>query len=588
MKNILFIILLTVLCSACVDDFLDLKPQDEITEVAYFTKAEHFEFSANHFHKGMLSWRNFDGYYMDYGTDLISWVQDYGMGNIVTSENDEYWEETYEKLRDINILLQKAEEYPGDQGEIVVPLARAKFFRGYHHFFLLQRFGGVPIATIVPDLDSELLTAPRNSRYEVMAQVIADLEAAIPDLPRNSTIGANDIGKVSKEAAQALLSEALLYEATWEKYVGTSTDGDGTTEGAGSAKPAGYPSIDDMLQKSNTLAKDIMDNGGFELWDYNHIPEMKNWSNLYLFNLEDAGSNPAGLDKSSNKETILASKFDFGLYQGNTNIGHTVGGRLAASRYMMDMYLCSDGLPVDKSAVFMGYTGASDEYQNRDYLLTSYQADNDTWDIPEDGSIYLGGAGSGSGAGGRKFRSYNHGSYRNDRQESFDYPIIRYAEVLLIYAETLYEMNGSLTDAQLNESINLTKARAGLPPLTNAFAAANGLDIYEEIVRERTVELFAENTRYNDLKRWGIAEERLNDNVIGAVIEGTEFEGNRDLYVPEGYPYGELSIPTGVGMRRCLVLHGAADRSYAKTDYLFPIPLEQMNLNPNLKQNPGY
>ena len=138
MKNILVIIVLTVLFSACVDNFLDLEPQDEITEAAYYTKAEHFEFSANHFHKGMLSWRNFDGYYMDYGTDLISWSQDYGMGDITTSESDEYWEESYEKLRDINILLQKAEEYTGEQSEITISLARTKFFRAYHHFFLLS------------------------------------------------------------------------------------------------------------------------------------------------------------------------------------------------------------------------------------------------------------------------------------------------------------------------------------------------------------------------------------------------------------------------------------------------------------------
>ena len=92
-----------------------------------------------------------------------------------------------------------------------------------------------------------------------------------------------------------MLSKALLYEATWEKYVGTSTDGDGTSSGAGTAKPSGYPSVTDMLNKSVDLAEDIMENGGFELWDYNHLPEMENKSNHFFFNLEDAGSNPAGL-----------------------------------------------------------------------------------------------------------------------------------------------------------------------------------------------------------------------------------------------------------------------------------------------------
>lgn len=591
MKKILYIIIpgLMLLFSACEDTYLNLDPLDTSTEAAYFTSPDHFKAATNDFYNKMIGWRiHLTDATMDYGTDLTGMAQDYGRGVVVPSASDAFWTDEYRYLRDVNIVIKKAGEYDGDQADIAQYVAVAKFFRAYHHYVLLQRFGGVPVITSVIDLDSEELTGPRNSRYEVVIQILADLDDAIEGLPLEQNIPQSDKGKISKWAAEAFKAKILLYEATWEKYVGTSTDGDGVAAGAGSAKPSGYPSVQEMLTMSNTLAKDVMDNGGYELWNYN--TQLNNWSSLYLFDLEDEGSNPAGLTKSSNKEFILYTKFDYALYQGNTNISHTVAGRLAPTRKFMDMFLCSDGLPVDKSPLFKGYSKVSDEYQNRDYRLTSYFASTGTWDIPVDGSIKLSGPGATNAASYecRKFRSYNYGSYRAANTESFDYPQIRLAEVYLIYAETLYELNGSLSDAELNASINKIKARAGLPALTNAFASANGLDIYDEIMRERAIELFGENNRYNDLKRLGIAEDVLNQDICSTVIEGSEFDGNPALYDANAYPYGEVVKSTGVGDRRVLLLDPASNRNFQRKHYLWPIPLEQINLNSNLTQNPGY
>ncbi|PTN10124.1 RagB/SusD family nutrient uptake outer membrane protein [Mangrovibacterium marinum] len=593
MKKIqLFILSSIMLFTACEDRFIDLEPLDAITEAAYYKSPEHFKAATNYFYDRLLGWKPQDiginADMMDVGTDLTALARDYGRGTVTPSATDDYWTKTYKALRAVNMVLEKADEYAGDDSEIAQYVAVAKFFRAYHHFFLLQRYGGVPIVAKVLDLDSPELQGKRNSRYEVFAQIIKDLEEAIPDLPLEQNIPASDKGKISKWAAEALKAKALLYEATWEMNVGETTDGDGVIEGAGSAKPSEYPSATEMLTEAKDLAKDIMDNGGYELW--NHNDQLSNLSNLYLFDLEDEGSNPAGLDKSTNKEYILYSKFDFALRQGNTNISHTVAFYFAPSRKFMDMFLCSDGLPVDKSPLFQGYTNVSDEYKNRDYRVTSYFADVATWDTPADGSVKLTGPGGQSGAGYscRKFRSYEYGTYRAANQESFDYPIIRLPEIYLIYAEALYELNGSITDEQLNESINKIKIRAGLPPLTNAFASANGLDVYEEILRERAVELFGENSRFNDLKRWGIAEQVLNQDVCGNVIQGTNFEGNAALYTPSAYPYGETVKTTGVGDRSVLLLDPASNRNFQRTDYLYPLPLEEINLNSNLLQNPGY
>ena len=85
----------------------------------------------------------------------------------------------------------------------------------------------------------------------------------------------------------------------------------------------------------------------------------------------------------------------------------------------------------------------------------------------------------------------------------YDFKEFRYAEVLLILAEALYEKNGQITDDQLDITINDLRNRANMPHLTNAFVSANGLNMLEEIRRERTVELAFEGYRRDDLRRWG-------------------------------------------------------------------------------------
>ncbi|PXY39213.1 RagB/SusD family nutrient uptake outer membrane protein [Flavobacterium cheongpyeongense] len=592
MKNIVTTLVLSsvLLFTSCQSDYLDLDPLDAQTEASYFKTPADFKAASNDFYNKMVSWRGVDGSniynFMDFGTDLTSLSQDEGRGNTIAPVSDIYWRNPYKYIRANNILLNAAAQYQGNKTDIAQYVAAAKFFRAWHHFFLLKRYGGVPVVTTVVDVNDGVLYGKRNSRYEVMNQIITDLNEAIPDLPLEQNIAASDKGHLSKWAAKAFKARVLLYEATWEKYVGTTTDGDGVSNGAGTTGNASNTQA--YLEEVIELTKDVMSNGGYELW--NHNAELNNFSMYYLFNLEDAGSNPAGLDKSTNKEFILYNKYDFSLLTGNTNLSHTVGSRLAPSRKFMDMFLCSDGLPVDKSPLFQGYVKVGDEYRNRDYRLTSYFVDLATDAIPVSGAIKLFGPGgdSGSGYANRKFRAYNYGTYRAANTESADYPQIRLAEVYLMYAEALYELNGTITDGQLNESINLIRQRAGLPALTNTFVTTNNLNMLDEIRRERAVELFGENTRYDDLKRWGVAEQILNEPILGSVIQATDYEGNINLYKPTAYPYGELSVATGKGNLKALLLDPTDNRNFQRKHYLFPLPTSQLQMNTKLLQNPGY
>ena len=128
-------------------------------------------------------------------------------------------------------------------------------------------------------------------------------------------IGSDDKGKVSQEAAKAFLARVLLHEATWKKYVpeiGYNLDGDGTSQGAGTAKPEGYLSTTDMLTQAKQMAKEVIDEanaGTFQLWN-----ECDSLSYYYLFNIDEKGGNICnfkGAGKNTNKEFIFSVKYDF-------------------------------------------------------------------------------------------------------------------------------------------------------------------------------------------------------------------------------------------------------------------------------------
>ena len=578
--------------TACQKKFLDLKPEDSLTEAQYFKTPEQFKYATNDLYEKMISWQKIDNSnmydFMDFGSDLSSdfrLVQaNYGRGIVVVPTDDIYWNNAYAYIRQVNIIIDKAAAYPGKPVEIAQYVAAAKFFRAWHHFFLLKRYGGVPILTTVPDVTGSELQAPRNSRYEVIDQVLKDLTEAIPNLPLEKDIPNTDKGHLSKWAAEAFKARVLLYEATWRKYTGTSTDFEG------SAGPAS-DQVDQFLADAATLAKDVIQNGSYKLWNYNAT--LNNRSSYYLFNIDGSASNPLNLDKTSNNEFILKSIYDLNLRPGGINLSATVQGYMIPNRKFVDMFLCTDGLPPAKTSLFKGYQTVDAEYQNRDYRLLSYLLGNGN--IPGVGSITLNDKLK-LGYTSRKFSAYNYPTYRPANQESQDYPQIRLAEVYLIYAEALVERNKSISDADLNISINQLRARAGVAPLTNQLVTDKSLNLLEEIRRERTVELFAENTRFDDLKRWGIAEHELNQNMCGMVVgDGTyptEFrkaDGTATtIYNPNAYPNKEALVTTPVGDLKAILIDRAENRNFKRMHYLFPLPLKQIQLNNNLVQNNGY
>lgn len=565
--------LMSFVASSC----LDLEPKASLGDNLVWNNAENFQLFANQFY----AWtRDFqmsvdygsalnDGPHSDYRSDLIAAasLNPYSQGTNTIPTSDNNYTNLYRRIYYTNLLLKNAESF-GDASSIAIPVGEAKFFRAYLHFELVQIWGDAILLTQPLDLDSEQLYGKRNDRGEVIDQIILDLEDAANLLPEATS----EAGRVTKYAALSMLSRVALYEGTWQKF---HAGGSQTTNNTARST--------ELLTKAKDASKAVIDGGKHELF-YNAI--LGNESYRYLFILEDGVQcNPANLNKKDNSEYILAHRHRNGDGLG-TNITH---GMLAnacfVTRKMANMYLCSDGLPIDKSPLFGNYATAVSEFANRDNrmnntLLKNGQQywNNDgkwrtTWtDEDLENSLTLD-VRSNSG-----YQNHKWGVERQvaDAQESMDYPVIRYAEVLLSYAEAMYELNGTISDSDLDLSLNLVRQRVNInmPPLSNSFVAANSLSMREEIRRERTIELFLEGYRIDDLKRWATASQEMVGNQLGVQIRGTWFETNWSAQSRQLDSDG------------CIILYDG--RTWSDKLYLYPLPADQLQLNPQLEQNPGW
>jgi hypothetical protein len=565
MHRMLAMLTVIMLFSGC-DSLLDVTPQDKITDISYWNSPSDFEMVANRFYPFL----NGGGMY-DTDTDLAyNATSDFSESNAtyVATETDAVWDNGYSNLRRVNYLLMQAEKYSGNKDQIKNYVAEAYFFRAYIYYGLLCRFGGVPIVTVPLDVNSGELQAPRDSREKVVQFMLSDLDLAIPGLPLENDIPSNEKGHISRQAAQAFKARIALYEATWEKFRGNTAD------------------VNTLLDVAINEAKNVMNSNTYSLFTL-----LADSSYKYLFIIENQKSNPGDYIKKDNHEYILVHKYE--TMVSTFRISHDLmGGKYNPTRAIADMYVTQNGLPINHPAnnQFLGKIGVTDEYMNRDlrmkntlrvpgvkyYCYGSMGRDYDDPDAP--GLHGTGKFQEVTPALGYSVHKFMTERRADDGNEGADWPLIRYPEVLLIYAEALYERNNAISDEDLNKSINILRERGKVAPLTNALVTTYGLDMRQEIRRERAVELFMEGVRMDDLKRWYIAVEELKKPILGILYIGTETEQN---YPDPNHAY--LTDNEGY-----IVIVPASQRYFSEKNYLRPIPLTQRFLNPNLEQNPGW
>ena len=345
------------------------------------------------------------------------------------------------------------------------------------------------------DIDSPELNAKRNNRSEVVDLIITDLQEAIPDLPE--TVSSEDDGRLTKWAANAFLSRVALYEGTWQKFRNNA-------ERANS-----------LLDIAAKAAKAVIDSKKYQLFKPAALGE---FAYKYLFTLENVQSNPANLTKADNKEYIFYRRHDETLSPIGTNVTHGCLKNVQyISRKFVNMYLTQNGLPIEQDV----YVPNGTNYWDNE--AQSCRIDWKGMSGEDAKNAQVCDVKSGSGYQNQKWATERR---VEDNYEGYDYPIIRYAEVLLNYAEAVFERDGQISDEDLDISLNLTRQRVNpdMPKLTNDFVRQHGLDMQTEIRRERTIELYNEGFRIDDLKRWKTAEVEMPKDILGVKYTGTEFE----------------------------------------------------------------
>lgn len=563
---------LKIIFSICIISFfaiscekgLDLKSRDVITDVIYFKSAQDYKLFLNQFYHNLPSFNADD--------DMSDITKPSGFNAISNSSytpspSDGVWDSSYERIRAANYAIENCQKASAElKDKIKVYEGEAKFFRAMHYFNLLKRFGGVPlIDKVLTMTDTEYIYGPRATREAIATFILKDLDESITVLPLESEIGTGDKGRVSKGTAHAFKARFCLFEGTWRKYHGL--------QGAA-----------EFLNAAVTSSKAVIDSKEYELFDRRDV--LGDLSYKYYFTLSKLKANPAGLTKADQKETILANRYDQDIRE-SPRYEHS--HELCPTKKLADMYLDKKGLPIThSSSVFKGYSKVLSEYEDRDprmdiffvkpferFWLFSQPMYNVKWEDPDNsGLVYQVNFGFWTQTGYRNLKGVAEISF----PLGMDWPVIRLTEVLLIYAEASYEKNGKITNEELAISINKLRDRVGMVHLTNEHVTTYGLNMLEEIRRERTIELSLEGFRFDDLRRWKIAETELSKPLRGVKFKGTEYETN-PIWKDVSYDYDADGY---------ILFEASSKRKFEQKHYLFPLPTRQILLNPKLEQNQGW
>lgn len=524
--------------SACNDDYLEKYPLDKINDNTFWTAASDVEMYANQF-------------YVDLKNPNYVWQNDNMTDNNGPGVRDTYtWNEytlpasgggwgkgDWLGIRGCNFALDRIKNMTSSPA-LIQNEAEIRFFKAFYYVAKVRRFGDVPWLESALETDSEDLFKARDSRVLVMDNVLKELDFAIANLPETS---AND--RLTKYAALAFKVEACLYEGTFRKYHGLGDH-------------------ESMLREAVEAAEEVINSGKFAIYSTGK-PETDYFD---LFVQYELRGNPEG---------IMVQRFltDKRMHNNVRQLGEP---RTGYTKDFVESYLCKDGLPIALSPLYNGDKVFGDEFKDRDPRMNqSVYHPTRVYRIYEDGST--------------EFRpmpefdnnycstSYyilkGYSPYERDRlqlQCIVDDFIFRYGELLVSYAEAKAEL-GEATQEVLDKSINLLRARVNMPALKVdvGFTDPNWPNwevavspLINEIRRERRIELAGEGKRWNDIVRWKAGKLLDNPKTI---------QGAKD---------------PATGQNR--VLYPGFTRKWDDRLYLYPIPTQEIALNPKLTQNPGW
>ena len=549
------LILLATGIISCNKDFLEKLPLDSPSDATFFSNKDELDMAINGAYTG-LWWESGRVPYRMYieATTDIAWSRgDYA--NVQTVQSGQFtadaaifsntWSNMYNGISKCNNILQNM----GRAKDVVSPeyfsqiQAQALFLRSDYYFYLVELFGDVPWVTTILPLDSAFLA--KTPKQEIVQHLYDDLDFAAANLP--ASWSGSDAGRATKGAALTLKARLALDEGDF--------------------------------QVAADAAKAVMD--------------------LNIYTINDSYKDLFHYVGANSKEIILSLPYLTGL---RTNIIPQIQGPRSGPAYsilvptqmLVDMYQCTDGKPIDESPLY----DPLHPFDNRDPRLDQSIIRPGVWfntylfqTHPDSIQTYQNKGGNIVRVGNLEvtnayatFTGYLWLKFLDEADlplnvtsSQLGFILMRYAEVLLTYAEAKIELNQ--IDQSVIDAINLVRGRASVNmPLVTLGMSQEDL---RGIVRyERTIELADEGFRLFDIKRWKYAEHVLPGNVYGRRTKAHWY----DSVTPQIDQYGHANYPNADALFKII----SVNTFDPAKNYLWPIPQKEIDVNKNLEQNPGY
>lgn len=605
MKKILYSLSIGVAAlglTSC-EDFLTKSPETSLSPDAYFSSRAELDLWANKFYSDIvptaenLAELNADD---NCSSTSLSAIQ----RGTLTPSSKTWTADTWKPLRNINYMLENNK--CTDASVKTMYDGVAYFFRAWFYYNAVRQYGDMPwYDHVIGSADTDDLNRPRDPRGYVMLKVLQDLDMAYELLPAKWSSDA--VYHVSKDAALALKSRAALFEGTFRKYH------------AGSEYlPVDEQTFDGVTVSSEWFLAQAADAAG----------RMLGSRKLYTGNTKGIAKKATDasyreyfiLEDAETDETILSRRYNVDLkVRHGVQFDYKNAHRSAAAR-LVNHYLQSDGTPIQNRSGWETLT-YSDVFSKRDPRMA--QTLHGPSYVAVDGTSHERLSFERTFNGYRIIKYISDSGHETATTSTTDFPVLRYAEVLLNYAEAKAEL-GQLTDADIAATIDVVRARVGMPALATVpttedalmkeyypHAKGSQLAAILEVRRERTVELFCEGFRQWDLLRWGEGKwltPKATGGVRGLYFPGLgeydiDKDGSIDICLYQGTKPtttapatniieigGAFTLTGGTDGGGYLTYYAAEDYTWDEgRDYLWPIPADQRTLTHGaLSQNPGW
>jgi hypothetical protein len=515
---------------------LDVVPTDKFTDGTYWTSQEKASSLLSMAYRQMNNpgWifrdeRLSDNLYNGYGNDETRIIAN-GQANTSNGLFNTVWGDAYAGIKTTHTFLANVDRVDMDENVRNRMKAEARFIRAFLYFQLTNWYGKVPFFTEDIDLATAKTISP-TAQATIVAWIHDELDEIAGILPSRSEYADADRGRITRGAAMAFNARVALNFNDWEK-VKECTEKliNDTQYGTYSL----FPNYQQLFYRANQYNQEI-------ILDIQYVTDKRTWSEISVY-------------------------VPFSL----PGVQFTLA---CPTQSLVDTYLMKDGSKWDET---------KDPYEGRDPRMdmtivrhnstitkkdgTTYTVNVDPNDPTNNTNDYIGREnGTQTGYFYRKYYDPNASAWTAGTSWdcNINFVTLRYADVLLMYAEAMNELNQMSADVW-NKTIKALRQRAGFDNTSLALDyPAVGQEALRQIIRdERRVELALEGARVYDIRRWRIAEIVLNQPHRGAKFDLSS--GSLDYY-----RYGNNSFNK--------------DR-----DYLWAIPRQQWTINQNLGQNDGY